>query len=163
MGHTRIEGIDWRILNSTFVWLGSDDAPHFAISEANLGADPTIIRSNAFIGWGGADGALYLDETDTPISDPRRLDLLAGLPICGRGGNLAFANAAEAGLLSTNPGSVDYLRLAPGSPLVDAGIDLDAPLTCEEATVYPHVQDVDGLRRPCGNGYDIGPREWCGD
>jgi len=53
-------------VDSLFVWLGAVEQPYHAIEDATLVADPAIMRNNAFVDFDEPNGAVHLDETDTP-------------------------------------------------------------------------------------------------
>jgi len=121
--------------------------------------DPTIFKNNAFVGFG--DGPLYLNEGDTPLSRVAQVNALADLAACGRGGNIALATVDEARFLSLDPASPDFLRPGPGSPLLNAGLNL--PYVCNNITYDDLVDptDFDGDPRTCGATRDIGAYEAC--
>jgi hypothetical protein len=121
--------------------------------------DPTIFKNNAFVGFG--DGPLYLNEGDTPLSRVAQVNALADLAACGRGGNIALATVDEARFLSLDPASPDFLRPGPGSPLLNAGLNL--PYVCNNITYDDLVDptDFDGVPRTCGATRDIGAYEAC--
>jgi hypothetical protein len=57
----------------------------------------------------------------------------------------------DPGFVDATPGVNDF-HLSPGSPAIDAGLDLSA---------LGLITDLDGTKRPHGDGYDIGPYEAC--
>jgi hypothetical protein len=120
-----------------------------------------VVHHNAFVGYSGNGSALYLDEGTTSLTSAAQLDALQlqDQPTCGEGGNLAFVDAATAGLLSLDSSSANYLRPASDSPLVEAGQDL--PYLCNAKIVLAHDLDFEGQSIPCRMLYDIGYLESC--
>ena len=122
------------------------------------GVGERAIRSNAFVGYAGEKWALFRNNGGT-VANPLVLNMSVELAACGKGGNIAIDNIKDAGFLSLDPESPDFLKPGPGSPLIDAGLDL--PYTCEGVTIEAPATDLSGQEIPCGEGYDMGCYEYC--
>jgi hypothetical protein len=108
---------------------------------------------------GEPDELDHLNEGTESITNVLQLNMLSDLADCGRGGNLAYATIEEAGFLSTDPDSPDFLKPGPNSPLLDKGLDL--PFTCADKTAPKEKLDLTNQSIPCGDSYEPGCHEWC--
>ena len=155
-----MSGADWGLVNNLFIWLGEADAVAYAIGEAGEDADPKIVRNNAFVRFGLDGGGLYLDEGTAALANVLALNETVDLPMCGQGGNVFFANLADAKLTSLEPASPDFLIPLADSDLVDAGLML--PYGCMGTQIKAPLQDMAGQDVPCLDSFDQGCFEYCG-
>jgi hypothetical protein len=145
-------------LNNVFVWDGDMDDPFQALVETAQEYDVLTIRNNAFIGYTGENATIFMNNVNEP-NNILQLNMVPELEQCGRGGNTAIATKEEAGFLSLDPASPDFLKPGPDSPLINKGEDL--PYTCGATTFEKEESDLSGQSIPCDGDYDLGCFEWC--
>jgi hypothetical protein len=93
---------------------GGDCSTNFVVVESDPRADPRVFENNDLDPF-SAPISIYLDENTTPIVDPVEVNMLPG----------AWAN------FSADPMYVNFpadQHILPGSPCVNAGVDVGAPL-----------------------------------
>ena len=135
----------------------SGSASSTAIVEDHAVADPAAVINNAFVGF--APTQIYLDEATSPLADVSRLNTLSQLSACARGGNVAFATDALAGVVSSDLASPLVGRITTG-PLIDAARSL--PYSCDAWTLGASTTDFTGSNaRVCRTAQDIGAYEVC--
>jgi hypothetical protein len=122
-------------------------------------SEGVIVRNNAFIGFGGDNGVVYLNENSTPLDSALKLNMLSELSECARGGNVEYDTIEEVGFLSTDDDSAGFLVPAQGSVLVGAGLEL--PILCEDIEVLQPETDLEGDEVPCESTFDMGCYEYC--
>lgn len=154
-----MQGPNWGLVNNVFVWSGPISAPYQAIAETGVGTDPKILRFNAFVRFDKANGALYLNEGITSVTEIAALNQMLDLPLCGFGNNIVISTLADSGFLSLLPLSPDFVKLTGLSQLVDGGIQLG--YGCGGTVVSAPSTDITGKGVPCGQARDIGAYEYC--
>jgi parallel beta helix pectate lyase-like protein len=156
-----VQGCVFRDIGSAAIWINprvrvdavaiDGNAFHDAGSGVLVTTDggtvgDVTIRNNFF--WAIADAAVsattgtahVLHDT---VLDGTAFDLAPGAIV----ENNLLPSAAAGTFLSTDPASPDFLRLAPGSPAIDAGGDVGVAI------------DYFGACRPQGAGFDLGAVE----
>ncbi len=146
------------IAGNIFYWSGGTMETHHAIKESAGAADAVALYDNAFFGFGGDEGILFLDESTTPVTD---VDVLNGKNFgCGSGGNLAFDSKLAGKFVSISPSAEGFMVPTVESPFVDKG-PAGLPVNCGGQVVTAPTKDVTGQAMPCGVAPDMGCYELC--
>jgi hypothetical protein len=147
-------------INNAFVSLAAEPAqPVTAIQEVAADGDVTVLRNNSFIGFDAPDHIMLMNEGSNPLNNAAMLNMLSDLPECGRGENFEVAQLEEAGFVSVDPDSDDFLQLTSESNLVDGGLAL--PSLCGDVEYTPPDTDPAGLPVPCSDEFAVGAWQYC--